>query len=106
MAVTNTDLVKWLGQDTADTTLMAQALQAVTMASAMTDAYCRGAHLKADGIATRPGVDAVILMASARMLANPEGLKYATGVVSFNDAFNGFTLAEQMVLNRYRRRAA
>ena len=36
----------------------------------------------------------------------PEGLKYATGVVSFSEAFNGFTLAEQMVLNRYRRRAA
>ena len=105
MAVTNTDLVKWLGQDTADAALMAQAAQAVTMASAMTDAYCRGAHLKASG-ETRPGVDAVILMASARMLANPEGLKYATGVVSFSEAFNGFTLAEQMVLNRYRRRAA
>ncbi|PWD42225.1 hypothetical protein ACN93_15135 [Gordonia paraffinivorans] len=105
MAVTNTDLVKWLGADPADTDLMAQAAQAVTMASAMTEAYCRGAHLKADGT-TRPGVDAVILMASARMLANPEGLKYATGVVSFSDAFNGFTLAELAVLNRYRRRAA
>lgn len=105
MAVTNTELVKWLGADTTDTALMAQAAQAITAASAMIDAYCRGAHLKASG-ATRPGVDAVVLMASARMLANPEGLRYATGVVSFNDAFNGFTLAEQMVLNRYRRRAA
>lgn len=105
MAVTNTDLVKWLGADTTDTTLMAQATQAVTMAEAMCDAYCRGAHRYASG-ATRPGVDAVVLMASARMLANPEGLRYATGVVSFNDAFNGFTLAEQMVLNRYRKRAA
>ena len=105
MAVTNTDLVKWLGQDTTDTALMAQATQAITAASAMIDAYCRGAHLKASG-ATRPGVDAVVLMASARMLANPEGLRYSTGVVTFNDAFAGFTLAEQMVLNRYRRRAA
>ncbi|MFF0707455.1 hypothetical protein [Gordonia sputi] len=105
MAVTATDLVKWLGQPTTDTDLTAQAAQAITMASAMIDAYCRGAHLKASG-ATRPGVDAVVLMASARMLANPEGLRYATGVVSFNDAFNGFTLAEQMVLNRYRKRAA
>lgn len=106
MAVTATDLVKWLGQPTTDTDLMAQAAQAITMASAMIDAYCRGAHLKADGITTRPGVDAVVLMASARMLANPEGLRYSTGVVSFNDAFAGFTLAEQMVLNRYRKRAA
>lgn len=106
MAVTNTDLVKWLGQDTTDTALMAQATQAITTASAMIDAYCRGAHLKADGVTTRPGVDAVILMASARMLANPEGLKYATGVVSFGEGFNSWTLAERAVLDRYRKRAA
>ena len=105
MAVTNTDLVKWLGQDTADAALMAQAAQAVTMASAMTDAYCRGAYLKASG-ETRPGVDAVILMASARMLANPEQLKYGTGVVSFGEGFNSWTLAERAVLDRYRKRAA
>ena len=104
MAVTPTDLVKWLGQLTTDTALMAQAGQAVTMASAMVEAYCRGAHLTAQGT-TRPGVDAVVLMASARMLANPEGLRYSTGVVTFNEAFQGFTLAEQMVLNRYRKRA-
>ena len=106
MAVTATDLVKWLSQDTADATLMAQALQAVTMAEAMVDAYTRGQHLKADGITTRPGIDAVVLMASARMLANPEGLRYATGVVTFNEAFAGFTLAERIVLDRYRKRAA
>lgn len=105
MAVTNTDLVKWLGADTTDTALMAQAAQAITTASAMIDAYCRGAHLKASG-ATRPGVDAVVLMASARMLANPEGLKYATGVVSFGEGFNSWTLAERAVLDRYRKRAA
>jgi len=105
VAVTNTDLVKWLGQDTTDTALMAQATQAVTMASAMIDAYCRGAHLKASG-ATRPGVDAVVLMASARMLANPEQLKYGTGVVNFGEGFNSWTLAERAVLDRYRRRAA
>ncbi|MDF3283364.1 hypothetical protein [Gordonia sp. N1V] len=106
MAVTPTDLVKWLGQDTTDTALMAQAGQAVTMASAMIDAYCRGAHLKADGHTTRPGIDAVVLMASARMLANPEQLRYATGVVTFNEGFGGFTLAERAVLDRYRKKAA
>jgi len=105
MTVTNTDLVKWLGQPTTDTDLMAQATQAVTLASAMIDAYCRGAHLTASN-ANRPGVDAVVLMAAARMLANPEGLRYSTGVVTYNDAFQGFTLAELAVLNRYRKRAA
>ncbi|MBD0862730.1 hypothetical protein IA539_16175 [Gordonia sp. zg691] len=105
MAVTATDLVKWLGQPTTDTELMAQAAQAVTMALAMVDAYTRGTHLTVAGD-TRPGIDAVVLMASARMLANPEGLKYATGVVSFSEAFSGFTLAERIVLDRYRKRAA
>ena len=105
MAVTPTDLVKWLGQATTDTELMAQAGQAITLASAMVDAYTRGAHLYASG-QTRPGVDAVIQMAAARMLANPEGLRYSAGVVNFADAFTGFTLAELAVLNRYRRRAA
>ncbi|HQV19579.1 hypothetical protein RND64_12330 [Gordonia sp. w5E2] len=106
MAVTPTDLVKWLGEPTTDTDLMAQAGQAITMASAMCDAYTRGQHVKADGITTRPGVDAVVQMAAARMLANPEGLRYSTGVVTFNQAFEGFTLAERIVLDRYRRKAA
>ena len=106
MAVTATDLVKWLGQPTTDTDLMAQAAQAITMATAMCDAYTRGQHLKADGLTTRPGVDAVVQMAAARMLANPEGLRYSTGVVTFNQAFEGFTLAERIVLDRYRKKAA
>lgn len=105
MAVTATDLVKWLGQPTTDTDLMAQAGQAITMASAMCDAYTRGQHVKADG-STRPGVDAVVQMSAARMLANPEGLRYSTGVVTFNQAFEGFTLAERIVLDRYRKKAA
>ncbi|WP_290726820.1 hypothetical protein [Gordonia sp. UBA6683] len=105
MAVTPTDLVKWLGQSPNDNELVAQAGQAITMAEAMVDAYCRGAHRYASG-QNRPGVDAVVQMAAARMLANPEGLRYATGVVNFSEAFTGFTLAELGVLNRYRRRAA
>ena len=105
MAVAPTDLVKWLGQPVTDTELVSQAGQAITMASAMCDAYTRGQHLKANG-ETRPGVDAVVQMAAARMLANPEGLRYATGAVTFNQAFEGFSLAERIVLDRYRKKAA
>lgn len=105
MAVTNTDLVKWLGADTTDTALMAQATQAVTMALAMCDAYTRGAHLNSAG-QNRPGVDAVVLMIGARLLANPEQLAYSTGAVNFAGGFQGFSLAELAVLNRYRKRAA
>ena len=45
-------------------------------------------------------------MASARMLANPGNSEYGTGVVSFGEGFNSWTLAERAVLDRYRKRAA
>lgn len=105
MATTATDLVKWLGQPTTDTELVAQAGQAVTMAEGLIDAYTRGAHRTAAG-QNRPGIDAVVLMIGARLLANPEQLAYSTGAVSFAGGFQGFSLAELAVLNRYRKRAA
>ncbi|MGY3555661.1 hypothetical protein [Williamsia sp. R60] len=104
--VTGPDLVKWLGQPTTDTELLAQAVQAITMATSMVAAYTRDRHLASVAGKFQPGINAVVLMASARMLANPEGLKYATGVVTFNESFQGFTLAERMTLDRYRRKAA
>lgn len=105
MATTAPDLLKWLGQPTDDAALLAQAGQAITLASGMIDAYTRGRHLTAAG-EPRPGIDAVVLMASARLLANPEQLRHTVGSVAFNEGFAGFTVAELTVLNRYRKRAA
>ena len=54
-------------------------------------------------------LEAVIVTASARMVANPSQLPHhlTTGpfTQSLRGAFAGFTLAELFVLNRYRRRA-
>ena len=46
-----------------------------------------------------------IITATARLVANPEQLGTTVGSVTVNGGFNGWTLAELFVLNRYRRRA-
>lgn len=48
---------------------------------------------------------AVITAASARMAANPEQIPHTVGSVSFAGGYQGWNLAEQAVLNRYRVRA-
>lgn len=66
--------------------------------------YTRGNGFDYGGV---PADDliAVILTATARMLANPDQLPYDAGSVSIRGAFTGWTLAETIVLNRYRKRA-
>lgn len=86
----------------------AVAAASIEAATGLVDAYCRGRHL--DGYGDyRPGIRSVILTASARILANPGQVAtnvQAGGVmVRRGVGFQGFTLAEQTVLNRYRRRA-
>jgi len=71
----------------------------------MVSAYCRGAERVAGTTDYRPGAEAVILAAAARLFANPEQIPHDVGAVSFRGGFNGFNLAEQAVLNRYRVRA-
>ena len=51
-------------------------------------------------------VAAVIITATARLLANPEQLDSTVGGVRTGGGFTGWSLAESFVLNRYRRRAA
>lgn len=50
-------------------------------------------------------IAAVITAAAARLVANPEQLPADFGTVSVRGGFSGFTLTEQIVLNRYRKRA-
>ena len=38
-------------------------------------------------------------------MGNPDQLKYRVGDVSYQSAFEGWTLAETFVLNRYRKEA-
>ncbi|WP_311520888.1 hypothetical protein [uncultured Corynebacterium sp.] len=84
------------------------ARHALDAAEGFVEAYTRGRHLTPTGD-YRPGVRGVVLNVAARMLANPGGLntRVQAGAVSVSkqSGFEGFTLAEQSVLNRYRKRA-
>lgn len=84
------------------------ATHALTGAEALVEGYTRGRHVNLSG-GYRPGIRAVILQVAARILANPGqvNVRVQAGavVVSKGPGFSGFTLAEQAVLNRYRRRA-
>lgn len=86
-----------------------QAKHALTMAISVVDNYTRGRHLDATG-ATRPGVDAVVLTVAARMLANPGQVNATSTTGSVSDqvgrGFQGLTLGETIILDRWRTRSA
>lgn len=102
MEVIGQDVAYFLGRGT-DTTLVALAGESVRVITAMVRAYTRGVGF----VDTHPNDElaAVITTASARLCANPEQAITDVGTVSIRNAFNGFTLAELFVLNRYRKRA-
>lgn len=75
----------------------------VTIITAMARAYTRGGGFT-DG-APNEEVDAVITTATARLVANPEQIDYSIGGTRIGRGFQGWSLGETAVLNRYRRRA-
>lgn len=99
------DVADFLGQGD-DETVLALAGQALPIIRAMAYAYTRGRGFL-DGASVLPNDDvaAVIITATARLMANPDQLKYRVGDVSYQSAFEGWTLAETFVLNRYRKKA-
>lgn len=104
MAVEAEQVAAFLGKPD-DAATIATAEQAVPVVTVMVKAYVRG------GPDWEPNdeLDAVIVTASARMVSNPSGLPmdFTTGSFahSIRGAFQGWTLAELFVLNRYRKRA-
>lgn len=84
------------------------AEQALTAAHGLIDGYTRGRYRDAEGH-YRPGIQAVVLTVAARLLANPgqvsTRVSAGTLTVSRGPGFQGFTLAEQTTLNRYRKRS-
>jgi hypothetical protein len=100
--VTGQDVADFLGQGD-NIELVALAGEHLAIITAMARAYTRGGGF-ADGY-PNDDVAAVITTATARLIANPEQLRYSAGAVQINDAFRGWSLAETFVLNRYRRRA-
>lgn len=104
--MTPAELIEFTGATGPD--VVAQAGVALTSAGAYVDAYCRGRQKRRDG-SLKPGVDAVVTTVAARILANPEQISVREEVGPYvffkGPGFNGFTLVELAVLNRYRKRA-
>lgn len=85
-----------------------QAQQALDMAGAYVQAYVRGQGQNRIG-EWRDGVGEVVMSVAARILANPSFIGWRNQAGNFSmhrsEGFTGFTLAEQFVLNRYRKTA-
>lgn len=98
------DVASFLGQGD-NPELVALAEEHVVIVSRMVHAYTRGNGFNT--VTQEPGEDlaAVIITATARLVANPEQLRHTVGGVQQLDGFKGFSLAETYVLNRYRKRA-
>lgn len=100
--VAGQDVADFLGRGS-DTTLVALAGQHVGIITAMARAYTRGGGF--DLGFPLDDVAAVIVTATARLLANPEQIAHTISDVTINGGFTGWSLAETFVLNRYRKRA-
>ncbi|QZT56724.1 hypothetical protein [Mycolicibacterium austroafricanum] len=104
MAVDADQVAAFLGKP-GDAAILATAEQAIPVVTVMVRAYVRG------GSDWEPNeeIEAVIVTASARMVSNPSGLAHDETAGPFTrsirGAFQGWTLAELFVLNRYRKRA-
>lgn len=98
--VTGQDVADFLGQGD-DEQFVALAGQSVTIITAMARSYTRGNGF--DDFGANDEIAAVITAATARLVANPEQLRVTIGGVQ-TDGFQGWTLAELFVLNRYRAR--
>lgn len=95
-----TQLDALLGQDNAD--------QALSMATEYVRAYTRGQGFPGGGTLTdQPELETVIVSVAARLMSNPQMIaQVSTGPFQqSNMRWDGFTLLEQAVLNRYRIRA-
>lgn len=87
-----------------DPDFLALATEQSAIIKALVKSYTRGGGF----VAGEPleDVAAVIVTASARLAANPEQIAYQVGAVAFRGGFEGWSLAELAVLNRYRKRFA
>lgn len=101
-AVTGQTVANFLGQG-ADGGLVTLAQDHAAIVTQMARAYTRDGGFT-DGV---PNVEiaAVITTAAARLVSNPEQLATTVGTVSIRGGFSGWTLAERLTLNRYRKQA-
>lgn len=96
------DVAAFLGQGD-DDTVLALAGESLPIITAMAQAYTRGTGFTSAG--PNEEIAAVITTATARLMGNPDQTQYRVGDVSYQSSFEGWTLAETFVLNRYRKKA-
>lgn len=103
---TGQDVADYLGRGD-DTELVALASTHVGHMTNLVRAYTRGKGFTDDTPAA--DLDSVIVASTARLVNNPEGVQAETiggYSVTYGAGGHGWTLAEQFVLNGYRRRLA
>lgn len=103
MNPTGADVAAFLGQGD-NQGLVALAQGHVDVLTAMARAYTRDNGFDEFGEPNEELV-AVITTAAARLVSNPSQLASEAGPFSIRGGFTGWSLAELVVLNRYRRRA-
>lgn len=101
--VTAQDVADFLGQGD-NPELVALAGEHLVIITAMARAYTRGGGFYLGD--PNEEIGAVITTATARLLANPEQIDYSVGATRLGRGFQGWSLAETFVLNRYRKRSA
>ena len=81
-----------------------QATAHLRLVSQTAQSYTRGKGFSADGLSCSSAIAQVIISATARSLPNPgQAYKLVAGSMEATpNRFEGFTLAEQYVLNGYR----
>jgi hypothetical protein len=99
---TGYDVAAFLGAPD-DIALAETAGQHVDIITAMARSYVRGNGF-GDGT-VGADIAAVIVTATARLLANPEQIDQQVGPLAVRGGFAGWNLAETLVLNAYRGRA-
>lgn len=100
------DVAAFLGRGN-DTAFAALAGEHAVIVTALVRGYTRGAGFDQDGKVAED-LAAVITTATARLAGNPELVRQYS-VADYSESrtvFQGWTLAETFVLNRYRKRAA
>lgn len=96
--VTGADVAAFLGST--DPALVTLAGQHAAIVTAMARNYTRGNGF--NGSTPRDDLAAVITVATARLVANPEQLQSQIGSVAMRGGFQGWSLCELFVLNAYR----
>lgn len=101
-AVTGQSVAEFLGQGD-DDGLVTLAGTHAGIVTNMARAYTRDGGFT-DGVPNGE-IASVITTAAARLVSNPEQLSTVVGAVSVRGGFSGWTLAERLTLNRYRKQA-